>query len=153
MKKVIEKGAPIIIPNAENLPPEEVKRLKHNEKIRRYNARRKGEEAEIAKTKQEIRKMDTSEMVELAKQTRNRAVQLLDKKLAMLNEDDEELKKVNLTTLATTFGILFDKSQLAAGLATENIAIQAKIDINMSPDAAIRELNKMREKFSEENNT
>jgi hypothetical protein len=149
--KTIEKGEKIIVPNAENMTPEEIKKFKHKEKVRRYTARQSGKEVVEQVSNHELRKIDTETMVEIAKDTRNKAVQLLDKKLNMLNEDDEELKKVNMATLATVFGILFDKAQLAAGLATENIAIHAKIDINMNADAAMSELNKMREKFSENN--
>lgn len=149
--KAIAKGEKIIVPNAENMTPEEIKKFKHKEKVRRYAARQSGKEVVEQVSNHELRKIDTETMVEIAKDTRNKAVQLLDKKLNMLNEDDEELKKVNMATLATVFGILFDKAQLAAGLATENIAIHAKIDINMNADAAMSELNKMREKFSENN--
>lgn len=149
--KAIAKGEKIIVPNAENMTPEEIKKFKHKEKVRRYAARQSGKEVVEQVSNHELRKIDTETMVEIAKDTRNKAVQLLDKKLNMLNDDDEELKKVNMATLATVFGILFDKAQLAAGLATENIAIHAKIDINMNADAAMSELNKMREKFSENN--
>ena len=152
MSNVIEKGAPIIIPNADELTPEELKKAKHAEKIRRYRARKDNQVAIDKGRKAEVRKMDTHEMVEMAKDTRNKAVQLLSKKMDMLDEDDEELKKTNMATLATVFGILFDKAQLAAGLATENIAIQSKIDINITSDKALDELNRMRERFTQENN-
>ena len=149
--KVIKKGEPIIVPNAENLTEEEIRRYKQKEKVRRLAARKAGKEVVEQVSNHELRKLETAEMVEIAKDTRNKAVQLLDKKLNMLNEDDEELKKINMATLATVFGILFDKAQLAAGLATENIAIHAKIDVSMNADSALNELNKMREKFSEGN--
>ena len=149
-KVVIPRGAPIIIPNAENLPPEEIKRLKHNEKIRRYEQRKKGKDVTVNVPKQTLRKMDTAEMIEMSKDTRNLAIQTLNKKLLELYDDEEQLNKVNLATLATVFGILFDKAQLAAGLSTQNIAISAKVDITMSADKAPEELNKMREKFNEE---
>lgn len=153
MTKVKEKPEPIVIPGAEFMTPEEYKKAKENEQQRRLMAKRRGKEVTAKKqTNQEIRVMDTAAMVEMAKNTRNKAVQLLDKKLNMLNEDDEELKKVNMATLATVFGILFDKAQLADGLATENIAIHSKIDINMTSDSALQELNKMREQFTGDNN-
>ena len=148
--EVIPKGAPIVIPNAENLTPEEIKKIKHNEKMRRYMARRRGKEPVVVETKQEIRKLDTTEMVELSKDTRNKAIQILDKKLTELYADPDALSKVNLATLATVFGILFDKTQLMTGMATENIAIQANININMRADEALEELNKMRERAAEE---
>lgn len=154
--KVLPKGAKIIIPNAENLTEEELKKAVHNEKIRRMRARKSGKSGEHGEilapmSKQEIRKMDTEEMVEMAKGTRNMAVQLLEMKLQELYADPAQREKLNLATLATVFGILFDKTQLMNGLATENIAIQAKIDINMNSDTALQELDKMRAKYAEQN--
>lgn len=152
---------PIIIPNAELLSPEELKKAKHAEKMRRYMARKRAEakpDADIAdpgavkKTGQEIRKIDTKELVELSKDTRNLAIQTLSKKLMEIYEDPVAMSKINLATLATTFGILFDKTQLMNGLSTENISIQAKIDVNMTSDKAIEELNRIREGFQDENN-
>ena len=78
-------------------------------------------------------------------------MRLLEKRLLQLDENPEQLEKVNLATLATTFGILFDKIQLMNGLATENISIHAKIDVNMSSDKALDELNKMREQYADSN--
>jgi hypothetical protein len=147
---VIEKGAPIVIPNAESLSKEEVARLKHNEKMRRYMARKRTGGALETKTNQEIRKINTKELIELTKDTRNLAVQTLNKKLVEMYHDEEAMNKINLATLATVFGILFDKSQLLNGLATENIAIKAKIDVNMTSDSALAELNKMRELYNEQ---
>ena len=148
---VIEKGAPIIIPNEEDLSPEEIKRLKHNEKMRRYKARKTKGLAVEKERKQEIRKINTEELIEMSKDTRNLALQTLSKALVNLHGDEEALKKANLATLATVYGILFDKSQLLNGLATENVAIHAKIDVNMSSDKALEELNRMREKYMEQN--
>lgn len=149
--RVVEKGEPIIVPNAENLTEKEINQYKEKEKKRRLRAREKGGEVEVVKTKQELRKIDTEEMVAMAKDTRNMAVQLLEMKLQELYADPAQREKLNLATLATVFGILFDKTQLMAGLSTENIAIQAKIDINMNSDTALQELNKMREKYAESN--
>ena len=130
---------------------EELAKAKNNESQRRQMARRRGKEPAVVTTKQGLRKIDTEEMVELSKDTRNLAIQTLNKKLLEVYVDEDQLAKVNLATLATVFGILFDKSQLMNGLATENIAIQAKIDINMNSDTALQELNKMREKYAEQN--
>jgi hypothetical protein len=151
MKKSVEKGTPIVIPGAEFMTKEEIAKAKKNEAQRRLMARRRGGEPVEKYTNNELRKINTEEMVEVAKDTRNIAIQTLNKKLLEIYQDPEQLNKVNLATLATVFGILFDKSQLAAGLSTQNIAIQAKIDVNMSSDKALEELNKMREKFTQDN--
>lgn len=175
------KKKQIVILGQEGLSKEEIAKLKHNEKMRRYNARKRKakQEAEakeardtlvrevaegkydtkelyipkanIPLSKQEMRLLDNKAMVELSANTRNNILQVLEMKVSQLYEDPEELKKVNLATLATAFGIMFDKNQLMHGLATENIAIQAKIDINMTSDMALAELNKMREEYAERN--
>lgn len=149
--KSIPKGAKIEIPGAEFMSPEELKKAKHNEKMRRYMARKRGNEPKETYSKQELRKIGTEQMIGLATDTRNLAVQTLNNKLLDLNKNPEQMEKVSIKELATVFGILFDKSQLMQGLATENIAIQAKIDVNMSSDKALEELNKMRERFNEQN--
>lgn len=149
--KVIEKGTPIVIPNAEALEPEEVERQKHAEKQRRQMQRIRGKEPTEKLRSQEIRAMKTEEMVDLAKGTRDLTLNILGQKLQSILSDEEQMKKVNLATLATVFGIMYDKTQLMQGLSTHNIAVNAKIDVNMNSDQAIEELNKMREKFREDN--
>lgn len=147
----VAKGEPIIIPGAEFMSKEELAKAKKNESQRRLMARRRGHEPTVPTTKAELRKIDTQQMVELSKDTRNLAVQILNQKLVQMQSDPEALSKTSIKDLATVFGILVDKSQLLNGLATSNIAIQAKIDINMTSDKALEELNKMREKYAESN--
>jgi len=147
----VPKGAKIEIPGAEFMTPEELKKAKHNEKMRRYMARKRGNEPTENYSKQELRKIGTEQMIELATDTRNMAVQTLNNKLLSLQDNPDELGKTSLKELATVFGILFDKSQLMQGLSTENISIHAKVDVNMSSDKALEELGKMREKFTEQN--
>ena len=102
-------------------------------------------------SKQEIRIIDNSELVALTADTRNLMMMVLNEKAKSLLGDPEELKKLNMTSIATAFGILVDKHNIMNGMATENIAIHHKIDINMSSDKALEELNKMREKYAESN--
>jgi uncharacterized metal-binding protein len=125
----VPKGAKIIIPNAEALTPEELKKAKHAEKMRRYMARKRGSEPTENYGKIELKKIGVNQMIELATDTRNLAVQTLNNKLVEVNSSPEKLEKVSLKELATVFGILFDKSRVMEGLATENIAIHAKIDV------------------------
>jgi hypothetical protein len=146
------KAVPIVIPNAEALTPEELAKAKDNEKHRRKMAVRRGNEpGDSKKTKNELKILDTNEMVALAKDTRNIVLQTLNRKIAELYNDPEALSKVNLATLATTFGIMFDKGQLMDGMSTQNIAISQKIDITMTAASTIEELHKMREGYTEEN--
>lgn len=147
----VDKGTAIVIPGAEFMSKEELRKAKKNEAQRRLMARRRGHEPAQVSTKQELRKIDTQQMVELSKDTRNLAVQILNDKLVSMQSDPEALAKTSIKDLATVFGILVDKSQLLNGLATSNIAIHAKIDINMPSDKALEELNRMRERYSEDN--
>ena len=144
---------PIIIPNADALTPEELVRAKEAEKQRRKMARTRGNEepGEFKKTKQELMTMNTSEMVAMAKDTRNITLQALQRKMQSLLDNPEELAKVNIATLATAFGIMFDKGQLMDGMATQNIAISKKVDINMSAVDALAELDKLRQTYTEDN--
>lgn len=148
----VKKGSPIVIPGAEFMSKEELAKAKKNEGQRRLMARRRGGEPTVVTTKQELRKIDTAQMVELATDTRNLAVQILQDKLVSMQSDPEALAKTSIKDLATVFGILVDKSQLLNGLSTSNISIHAKIDVNMTSDKALEELNKMRERYQEDNN-
>lgn len=82
---------------------------------------------------------------ELAIEGRNKAYQILLRKLDMVGRNKRNLGEVNLSTLATTFGILFDKAQITKGEATENVAIMGKVDTNMSAEDALGMVLKMRE--------
>ena len=66
-------------------------------------------------------------------------------------KDDDALMKMSMKDLATAFGILFDKAQLAQGLSTENIAIHTKIDVNLSSEEALDELTRLREAITQQN--
>lgn len=149
--KEIQKREPIVIPGAEFMSPEELKKAKQNEAQRRLMQRRRGKVPTKKLNKQEIRELGEEQMVSLSKGTRDFALDILGQKLMMIASDQEQMEKVNLATLATVFGIMYDKTQLMQGLSTQNIAVSAKIDVNMKSDEAIEELNKMREKFREEN--
>lgn len=151
MAKLARKGSKIVIPGAEDMTPEQLEKAKHNERMKRYLARKREEKKALGLSKQELRKMRSEEMIALTHKSRNLALATLEAKLNNILEDPEQFKKVDIQKLATVFGILFDKSQLAAGQATEHIAVKASVDINMNSDQAISELNRMREKFSEEN--
>ncbi len=144
------KDPSIVIPGAEFMSKEELRKARKNETQRRLMNKRRGVEVE-KQTKAVARKIDTQQMVELSKDTRNLAVQILNDKLVQMQTDPEALAKTSIKDLATVFGILVDKAQLLNGLATSNVAIHAKIDVNMTSDKALEELNRMREKYAESN--
>jgi hypothetical protein len=77
---------------------------------------------------------------------RNKAAMLLHKKMDRINSNKKLLDAVSLTQLATTFAIMFDKAQIINGQATENIAVMAKIDDNLSPEQALDMVLQMRER-------
>lgn len=81
---------------------------------------------------------------------RNKALMLLHKKMDQISKNKKALEDLSLSQLATTVGILFDKAQIMKGEATENIAVMAKIDQNMTPEQSLDMLLKMREKLSED---
>lgn len=81
---------------------------------------------------------------------RNKALMLLHKKMDMISKSKKAMEDLSLSQLATTVGILFDKAQIMKGEATENIAVMAKIDQNMTPEQSLDMLLKMREKLSED---
>ena len=81
---------------------------------------------------------------------RNKAMMLLHKKMDMLGKSKKALEAVSISQLATTAGILFDKAQIMLGQATENIAVMAKVDPNMTPEMALDALLKMSEIQSSE---
>lgn len=81
---------------------------------------------------------------------RNKAAQLLHKKMDMINSSKKLLEKENLVSLAKVFGIFFDKAQILQGEATEHIQMKAKITKDMTPDEALDQLLNMRERRMEE---
>ena len=96
-----------------------------------------------AKTEEEkVQELDFKDLVLAG---RKKAYQVLMKKLDRVSKTNKGIDEINLATLATTFGILFDKSQIAKGEATENVAIMAKVNPNMSPEEALNMVLQMRE--------
>lgn len=78
---------------------------------------------------------------------RTKAMKLLHSKLDRIARSKKALDETNLSTLAQTAGILFDKGQIISGEATENVAVLAKIKTDMSPEDALKAVLNMREQF------
>lgn len=76
---------------------------------------------------------------------RRKALELVFKKMDRIGRSNKGIDDANLSTLAQTFGILFDKAQIIQGEATENVAVLAKIDTNMKPEDALKAVLGMRE--------
>lgn len=90
---------------------------------------------------------DSKTFPELVLSGRVKAMKLLHAKLDRIARSKKQIDDTNLSTLAQTAGILFDKGQILSGEATENVALLAKVESNMSPEAAIEAVLKMRESF------
>lgn len=75
---------------------------------------------------------------------------LLNAKLDYLGKNRAAFRNESLMSLAKVAGIVFDKAQLVEGNATENIAIRAKVDPNMSSEEALSQLMKLREAHAKE---
>lgn len=78
---------------------------------------------------------------------RNKAFKVLNDKLERIGSSKKRLDDVNISSLAQVFGILFDKSQIIQGEATENVAVLAKVDKNMSAEDALEAVLKTREVY------
>lgn len=95
------------------------------------------------KEKQEA--VEKSDLKTILLDMRRKSLVLLDAKLERIGSSRKRLDEVPITSLAQAAGIIFDKTQIIQGEATENVALLAKIDTKMSPAEAISTLLKMRE--------
>jgi hypothetical protein len=76
---------------------------------------------------------------------KNKAWDLLNKKLDYLYKNPRAFRNESVMNLAKLAGIVFDKSQIVKGEATEHISIKAKIDPNISSEEALSQLLRIRE--------
>jgi len=101
----------------------------------------------IREQREALEKADIKELVLTGRQ---KALKLVHRKLDMIGSSKKRLAEANLSTLAQTFGIIFDKAQIIQGEATENVALLAKIDANLTPDQALEAILKLRETHQED---
>lgn len=93
-----------------------------------------------------IKEADIRQIVTIG---RNKAAILMDRKMDMLLKSKKALAKENIVSLAKVFGIYFDKGQIVRGEATEHIAVLSRVDSNITPEQAMEELIKARERTME----
>lgn len=93
----------------------------------------------------------TRDIKEVVLGIRDKAFQLIDKKLSRVSNSNKKLDSISFKDLGTIAGISFDKSQILKGEATENIAVLAKIDQNITADDALKLALSMRETHVEAN--
>lgn len=137
---------PIEVPNEDSLPPEEVERIKHNIRMKRYRDKKSGKVTPETLTKREIKKLETNELIDMTEYTRDALLHVLERKIKLMMLSDTSLEKASLNQIVSAYGTMFDKAQLLNGLATSNVSVRAKVDVNMNADEVLAELNKMREK-------
>lgn len=77
--------------------------------------------------------------------SRDKAGKLIHAKLDYIEKHPKALMNESLVNLGKIFGILFDKSQIIQGQATENVAVMSKLDTNMTPEEAIQAVLRSRE--------
>lgn len=76
---------------------------------------------------------------------RDVAAKLITQKLAFLEAHPKALAAESLVNLGKIFGILFDKSQIIQGQATEHVALMGRIDTTMTPEQALDAVLRSRE--------
>lgn len=76
---------------------------------------------------------------------RDTAGRLIAKKLEYLEAHPKALQQESLVNLGKIFGIMFDKSQIIQGQATEHVALMGRIDTNLTPEQALDAILRSRE--------
>jgi len=76
---------------------------------------------------------------------RDVAGRLIAKKLEYLEAHPKALQQESLVNLGKIFGIMFDKSQIIQGQATEHVALMGRIDSNLTPEEALQAVLRSRE--------
>lgn len=89
--------------------------------------------------------LQTKDIKELTLGGRDSAIRLIHSKLGWLETHPKALMEEKLSDLGKIFGILFDKSQIIQGQATEHVAVMGKIDTNMTPEQALDAIVRSRE--------
>ncbi len=106
---------------------------------------RKMEPKKTLAEKNSENKLKGLDIKQLTLSGRNTAGRLINRKLEYIDAHPKALAGESLVTLGKIFGILFDKSQIIQGQATEHIALMGKIDTNMTAEEALDSVMRMRE--------
>ena len=97
------------------------------------------------KTKEVLGMIVEDDIKNLAIKGRDKSAVLIHKKMDHLSAHPKLLQQESLVNLAKVFSTFFDKAQIVQGQATENIAVLAKMDDNITPELAMEMLLKVRE--------
>lgn len=126
--------------------PDTVVRVEHA--IRERNVTQKTKETALEKDLAE----ENQSFKNILEDTRMGLLDIVSRKVKRLGRSNKKIDEANLGTLVTSLAILIDKTQLIRGEATENVAVLAKIDQNISPEAALDMILRMRETNLESKN-
>lgn len=80
----------------------------------------------------------TKDIKSLTMGSRDTAARLITAKLEYLEKHPKALAGESLVNLGKIFGILFDKSQIIQGQATEHVAHMGRIDTSLTPEEALQ---------------
>lgn len=89
--------------------------------------------------------INEKDIKDLVTSGRDKVARIINRKLDYVERSPKLIKELSFAQLGTIFGILFDKSQIVQGQATEHILKISKIDSNMSADQALDTVLRMRE--------
>lgn len=87
---------------------------------------------------------------DLVLQAKNKGWVLLNRKLDYLLRNPRAFRNESVISIAKVAGIVFDKSQIIKGQATEHIAIRAKVADNITLEEATQQLLRFRETQTKE---
>lgn len=94
---------------------------------------------------------DNLPFAELAQAGRNKALKLLHKKIDRVSNSRKKIDAMSMGEMAKVFGIMFDKSQIIRGEATEHVKILSKnVDDTMTAEERLNYVLKLREINNEE---
>lgn len=99
-----------------------------------------------------VKQKEAQGITNVIESVKNGAWALIDKKIKMTAKSTKLLKETTFQQLGTIAGIAFDKHQIIKGEATENIAVRAKIDKNLSPEELLNVVLAQRQENNDSNN-
>ena len=97
--------------------------------------------------------LETMEYKPLLERGAKKSLVLLNKQLDYASKSKKALSKIPIGTLATVTAILFDKTRLSRGEATEHIMMKAKITEDLTPTQRLELILSMREQVYDAGNT
>ncbi len=89
------------------------------------------------------------ESTNLITSLKDKVIKLAHAKVDRIMSSKKNIDEANMSTIFTSLGIIFDKSQIATGQATENIAMIAKVNDKLTAEEAMKIVLQNREQNQE----